>query len=50
MHPDYLTSIEQEAYDDIIERINRFVFYPEYQKEIIDKLDDLIDLLVKGEE
>ncbi|MCI9182008.1 MAG: hypothetical protein HFG90_01980 [Acholeplasmatales bacterium] len=49
MPADYLTPEEQESYEQVITLINKYVYIDEYQKKIIEALDELVDVLTKGD-
>lgn len=49
MPADYLTPEEQESYEQVITFINKYVYIDEYQKKIIEALDELVDVLTKGD-
>lgn len=49
MPADYLTSEEQESYEQVITLINKYVYIGEYQNKIIEALDELVDVLTKGD-
>ncbi len=49
MPANYLTLEEQEAYDQAVTIINKYVYIEEHREKIIEALDDLVDILTKGE-
>lgn len=49
MPADYLTYKEQENYEKVVTLINKYVYIKEHREKIIEALDDLVDILTKGD-
>lgn len=49
MTADYLTTEEQEAYERVVTSINKYVFTEGHRVKVIEALDNLVDILMKGD-
>lgn len=49
MPMDYLTYKEQEAYDKVINLINKYMFYTGQKEETIEALDELVEVLTDAD-
>lgn len=46
---DCLTIEEQEAYDKTNRLIDKYIFHKDFKDEVIASLDELVELLLKGD-